>query len=276
MTVKLSETEIKVGFLYFINKLSPREIASRLNLSVNTVYKAVSKVRSRLRELGIDPDRESREKLEEAFTLIQSSIQSSPDRARQSKTSEDMVNESLTNHVDHVDSNSTQKLTQESGIVLPRQASELEREHNATSRILQPQARVLTYNITFDVSVTLPLIAGQHSRCYRYEGSLSEVIPDMFNLVVKQLESLRGAMLEIRDYIGKLVEVTQRLVEELKLLNTLAQSGKLVISSGFSSGTQEGSPQLSSQGSRVEDTSIPDFIRDNVWVDIIRSKYSNT
>lgn len=43
---KLSKTEIEVGRLYFEHGLKPRQIAEKLKISINTVYKALSKYRN--------------------------------------------------------------------------------------------------------------------------------------------------------------------------------------------------------------------------------------
>ncbi|ACB40538.1 sigma factor-like helix-turn-helix DNA-binding protein [Pyrobaculum neutrophilum] len=53
MTVRLTETERKVADLYS-KGLRPREIAERLGISINTVYKALSKARRAL-ELAEEP-----------------------------------------------------------------------------------------------------------------------------------------------------------------------------------------------------------------------------
>ncbi len=43
---KLSKTEIEAGRLYFEHGLKPRQIAEKLKISINTVYKALSKYRN--------------------------------------------------------------------------------------------------------------------------------------------------------------------------------------------------------------------------------------
>ena len=50
--VKLSRTEVTVGELYFKQGLKPREIAQRLGISINTVYKAISKYKSAMANNG--------------------------------------------------------------------------------------------------------------------------------------------------------------------------------------------------------------------------------
>ncbi|MFP3302636.1 MAG: helix-turn-helix domain-containing protein [Caldivirga sp.] len=58
--VKLTKTELAVGDLYYRQGLRPREIAQRLGISINTVYKALSKYRSQLRDnLNINGQAES-------------------------------------------------------------------------------------------------------------------------------------------------------------------------------------------------------------------------
>ncbi|KUO84783.1 MAG: helix-turn-helix domain-containing protein [Caldivirga sp.] len=58
--VKLTKTELAVGDLYYRQGLRPREIAQRLGISINTVYKALSKYRSQLRgDLNISEQAES-------------------------------------------------------------------------------------------------------------------------------------------------------------------------------------------------------------------------
>lgn len=47
---KLTKTELAVGELYYRQGLRPREIAQRLGISINTVYKALSKYRSYMRD----------------------------------------------------------------------------------------------------------------------------------------------------------------------------------------------------------------------------------
>ncbi len=46
MSYKLSRTELTVGDMYFRQGVKPREIAERLGISVNTVYKAISKYKA--------------------------------------------------------------------------------------------------------------------------------------------------------------------------------------------------------------------------------------
>ncbi|WP_291999386.1 helix-turn-helix domain-containing protein [Caldivirga sp.] len=47
---KLTKTELAVGDLYYRQGLKPREIAQRLGISINTVYKALSKYRAYSRD----------------------------------------------------------------------------------------------------------------------------------------------------------------------------------------------------------------------------------
>lgn len=47
---RLTKTELAVGELYYRQGLRPREIAQRLGISINTVYKALSKYRSYMRD----------------------------------------------------------------------------------------------------------------------------------------------------------------------------------------------------------------------------------
>ncbi|WP_069808018.1 helix-turn-helix domain-containing protein [Vulcanisaeta thermophila] len=51
MSSKLSKTEEMAAKLYFNEKLKPKEIAQKLGISVNTVYKAISKYRSLFRTI---------------------------------------------------------------------------------------------------------------------------------------------------------------------------------------------------------------------------------
>ncbi len=56
MSIRLSKTELEVGRLYFQEGLKPKEISKRLNISVNTVYKAISKYRKYLSESSVSTE----------------------------------------------------------------------------------------------------------------------------------------------------------------------------------------------------------------------------
>lgn len=54
MSSKLTKTEELAARLYFNDKLKPKEIAQKLGISVNTVYKAISKYRALLKNVEQD------------------------------------------------------------------------------------------------------------------------------------------------------------------------------------------------------------------------------
>lgn len=54
MSIKLTKTELEVAKLYYEYGLKPREIAEKLKISINTVYKALSKYRNYVKEKGLE------------------------------------------------------------------------------------------------------------------------------------------------------------------------------------------------------------------------------
>ncbi len=69
---KLTKTELAVGDLYYRQGLKPREIAQRLGISINTVYKALSKYRAYSRD-----NTDSVEKVQESTKIDNANTQQS-------------------------------------------------------------------------------------------------------------------------------------------------------------------------------------------------------
>ncbi len=255
MTVKLSETEIKVGILYFLDKLSPREIASKLNLSINTVYKAVSKVRAKLKELGLDPDKEPRDRVEKALLSLER-LSKQPQVRYINKLANELAPQDIHEKV-HINSRSSEYSN------LNVDAKSLER-----SKVFfnpGPSTVALSYSLTLNIASSSLLI---NRRAERETQKENTVLAEMHNVLIKQTELLYAVVSTVCDYMDKLVRTIQMLVDEVRNLCSAIQSHRVNIDMNAEVAREQ--KLGTSQSSEL----LPDFIRDNVWVDIIRSKYS--
>ncbi|GGP20261.1 hypothetical protein GCM10007981_07620 [Thermocladium modestius] len=168
MSYKLSKTELTVGDMYFKQGMKPREIAERLGISVNTVYKAISKYKAVHGEQQAEPE-----------TQVEQRVPS--------------VN-----------------------------ADDVKPAH---------------YTITFTIST-------------QYQPQLhmiQEKCDDQ--LQVELLLKLASSLDALSSKVSEL---------ERKIMDVISQRG-----------TGDGV----SQAVGIDSTSAPDFVRDNVWVDVIRSKH---
>ncbi len=258
MVVKLSETEIKVGLLYFLDKLPPREIASRLGLSINTVYKAVSKVRSKLRELGVDPERVPREKME----LMLRDLDRAERETRDSNSYGSSGNGGLNN------SNGKDEAGNEHSVKENVLTHDIERVKR-----VYPGINIVTLRYTFTINIVSTTasksVSGVNNTDRVNNGELERELSLLLRLY---LDTVNTTLVAIRDGVEKLVHNIQKLADELREIANRLESAKITLCSGLPERSNDGSGD-SSRVSKDVENDVPEFIRDNVWVDIIRSKY---
>ena len=86
------------------------------------------------------------------------------------------------------------------------------------------------------------------------------------------LDTVNTTLVAIKDGVEKLVHNIQKLADELREIANRLESAKITLCSGLPERSNDDSGD-SSRVSKDVENDVPEFIRDNVWVDIIRSKY---
>ncbi len=239
MTVKLSKTELEVGKLYFEQGLKPQEIARRLNISVNTVYKAISKYRSYLKELS-----------QTQQSSIRGEEQTSPQDVRKEEVAADK-----TSSVTVSDRHSCEEASR----VETKVRAVVEQDHGIRKLAIPGMV-----NLVLELRVRAPLMSEvtlltasreQYRVMPRPEDTTSHVNGNG-EAFLKICDFLQQLVQEIRELKQSLV----RILEEVRLHPTSTVHQE-----------QRAEPESrAGQGS----CDMPEFLRDNVWIDIIRSKYS--
>ncbi len=229
MSVKLSKTEIEVGKLYFEHGKKPKEIAELLGLSINTVYKAISKYRSYIRELEKD-------KKVDKDNLTNISVDSS------SKTEENCKESKLVR--DSLPDNGNGKVV-----------SAVE---EVKSKVCRRSTTVLSFKAYLPILPSSFILSDyREKRTFLYNVSrndddiVSKFVDCMLS-IARELENIRDVLLKISERIENIKIVSENVVTQSATVNS-----------------------RDVREVRDEQNNIPSFIRDNVWVDIIKSKYAN-
>ncbi len=204
MSIKLSKTEIEVGKLYFEQGKKPKEIAETLGLSINTVYKAISKYRSYMRE-------------------ISRIISQNNDKDKNNILPENASNENGSTKIVKIDVKDTTKKS--------------------------------TISITFNMKMYYALSIPRYTKTEQIYTNHKEDSKLMYDMFIRILEKSE-ALIKILENIG----------------NTLSRIAEYVKHSKINIESSE-SEKYSKSSDNVNE--VPSFIRDNVWVDIIKSKFSH-
>jgi len=226
--------------LYFEKGLRPQEIAKQLGLSINTVYKAISKYRSYLKEL-------EKQKVENLNQTEQIQNKQQDDTNKNVEPTANVHNTTTSTEIHHVNENVCER------------SYRTYRHVNMLSIIWQfstrmpPIYRNLTLMSTYGNNINGQNLNNGHDN----------------DITVNTVNSM------ITEVLGKLCECLQQLVTEIKSLKSelikVLNHGIVQIPARPSS---EFVVSESEQKQGKEDSEIPEFLKDNVWVDIIRSKYS--
>jgi len=217
VSIKLSKTEIEVGKLYFEQGKKPKEIAEILGLSINTVYKAISKYRSAfLKDQNSRNNNNNREGNRDDREYVQ-------ERTRESTSRVDVKNMTYSKVLSFKISLS---------INLPYTIPQYIKNSNE----FESKDRVLNDDIMKTTTQILELILNK--------------IEEKMNMLINVLESINSTLLKVVDSIGSRLTINE-------------------ISNNYRH-------DVSSEVGNVKECDIPSFIKDNVWVDIIRSKFSSS
>jgi len=227
VSVKLSKTEIEVGKLYFEQGKKPKEIAELLGLSINTVYKAISKYRSYIKELerkgsSDSPTRETRDQ-ESSVENVEVREKSAPKTMTDSDGNGRMVS-----------------------LVEDR----IERGRRVTT--------IISFRAHLPLVPVGPLEMKYENS--RKPGSLTEERSN--EAIEKVSECMLAIARELENIRDVLLKISERL-ENIKMI-PISQNGVVDTKS---------EPRGEDANSAGD---VPSFIKDNVWVDIIKSKYTST
>ncbi|NPA69992.1 MAG: sigma-70 family RNA polymerase sigma factor [Crenarchaeota archaeon] len=226
MSVKLSKTEIEVGKLYFEHGKKPKEIAELLGLSINTVYKAISKYRSYMREL----ERERKVERGESSSREGSILKSEENREEGKDVAKEL---------------------------------NIENENGKTMIVVEELKSRISRKVTTVLSFKayMPLLP---SSFITYESPVRSILPSStrsdVDLVSKFVDCMLSIARELENIRDVLLKISER-IENIKIVNENGNSRTVI--------------ENQSTEKRNDEYNIPSFIRDNVWVDIIKSKYAN-
>ena len=93
----------------------------------------------------------------------------------------------------------------------------------------------------------------------------------------KYFEAIVTTLTTLCDYMSKLVDLLSSVSASLRELLSLAKTGQIVVNGGGSSSSGIADNTAGQVGVMTSSAAeLPEFLRDNVWVDIIRSKFSTT
>jgi len=229
VSVKLSKTEIEVGKLYFEQGKKPKEIAELLGLSINTVYKAISKYRSYIREL--EKEREEKERKKEEPSSKDCSLV----RAEDSNVEEKYMKETSS------DAGNGKTIIVEDSL------------RNKVSRRATTMISFRAY---------LPVLPiGFISYEHRDRVLIPNTVRNDIDIVSKFVDCMLSIVRELENIRDVLLKISER-IENIKIVSENNSSRTTMVDED-------------SVNKNTDEYNVPSFIRDNVWVDIIKSKYAS-
>ncbi len=230
MSVKLSKTELEVGKLYFEQGKKPKEIAELLGLSINTVYKAISKYRSYIRELEKRNEKES----------------SSRGAVIDSEEGEKYRNECQITSIANSNNNGNGKV-----LNVIEESVEKERKRRTMTIISFKATFVLVPVEALTMVKESKGASTEHVIERPGESELFSKVTDSMLMIARELESIRDVLMKIAEHLENV-----RTIREIENISNHLES------------------RDEKENESTDD--MPSFIKDNVWVDIIKSKYTST
>jgi len=256
VTIKLSKTELEVGKLYFEQGLKPQEIAKRLNISINTVYKAISKYRNYLKETS----KQSQPQIQTEQTTVPKTEENT--RSETSQIGKDSKPESV------ISGDGASEIA-----VDTKQVLEQDRARTSVELKRENEIRKVTIcgmiNLFLELKVKVPLLPEVTLLSVPRETSFEKSLPVEHGKVYA--DGNGEAFLKICDFLQQLVQEIRELKQSL--VKVLEEAHVRCAASSASSGQEEALETKTEKKSKNQDD-VPEFLRDNVWVDIIRSKYN--